>query len=136
MDKTLPPNFYTRATTDLFFSVSQFVADSSTQGATAESSSEAMDVDTEGDVSVAASEKQTDSAEGSSGKENQQAASTVDKKDSCEVEEKECLDSLSEQLNLTPLWETLSSCLRDLADTPDHHAVLVLQVSLATTNYK
>ena len=97
-----------------------------------------MDVDTEGDASVAASEKQTDSAEGSSGQENQQAtpAPTGDKKDSGEVEEKECLDSLSEQLNLTPLWETLSSCLRDLADTPDHHAVLVLQVSLATTNYK
>ena len=98
-----------------------------------------MDVDTEGDVSVAASEKQTDSAEGSSGnQENQQAtpAPTGDKKDSGEVvEEKECLDSLSEQLNLTPLWETLSSCLRDLADTPDHHAVLVLQVRLATTNY-
>ena len=103
-----------------------------------------MDVDTEGDVSsVAASEKPTDSAEGSSGnQENQQAtpaaaAPTGDKKDSGEVvEEKECLDSLSEQLNLTPLWETLSSCLRDLADTPDHHAVLVLQVSLPTTNYK
>ena len=100
-----------------------------------------MDVDTEGDVSVVASEKQTEgSAEGSSsGQENQQAtpAPTGDKKDSGEVvEEKECLDSLSEQLNLTPLWETLSSCLRDLADTPDHHAVLVLQVTLATTNYK
>ena len=99
-----------------------------------------MDVDTEGDVSsVAASEKQTEgSAEGSSSgnQENQQAAPTGDKKDSGEVvEEKECLDSLSEQLNLTPLWETLSSCLRDLADTPDHHAVLVLQVRLATTNY-
>ena len=99
-----------------------------------------MDVDTEGDASVAASEKQTDSAEGSSGQENQQAtpaaaAPTGDKKDSGEVEEKECLDSLSEQLNLTPLWETLSSCLRDLADTPDHHAVLVLQVSWARTNY-
>merc|ERR1712200_279392 len=25
------------------------------------------------------------------------------------------------------LWETLSACLRGLADTPDHHAVLVLQ---------
>ena len=96
-----------------------------------------MDVDTEGDVSVAASEKQTDSAEGSSGQENQQATPPAgDKKESCEVEEKECLDSLSEQLNLTPLWETLSSCLRDLADTPDHHAVLVLQVSLSTTNYR
>ena len=100
-----------------------------------------MDVDTEGDASVAAPEKQTDSAEGSSGQENQQAtpaaaaAPTGDKKDSGEVEEKECLDSLSEQLNLTPLWETLSSCLRDLADTPDHHAVLVLQVSWARTNY-
>ena len=119
-------------------SVSQFVADPSTQGATAESSSEAMDVDTGGgDVSVAAaSGKQTDpAAAGSSDQENQQATPAVptgDKKDSGVVDVKECLDSLSEQLNLTPLWETLSSCLRDLADTPDHHAVLVLQVSFAT----
>ena len=42
--------------------------------------------------------------------------------------EEECfLESLSDQLDLSQLWQTLSSCLRELADTPDHHAVLVLQ---------
>ncbi len=44
--------------------------------------------------------------------------------------EPEALDSLSEQLLLTNLWDTLSSCLRDLSDTPDHHAVLVLQATV------
>ena len=39
------------------------------------------------------------------------------------------LPSLSDELLLNTLWETLSACLRDLADTPDHHAVLVLQVT-------
>jgi E3 ubiquitin-protein ligase HUWE1 len=28
---------------------------------------------------------------------------------------------------LTTLWATLSNCLKELADTPDHHAVFVLQ---------
>merc|ERR1719192_80047 len=37
------------------------------------------------------------------------------------------LESLSEQLCLSDLWSTLSNCLKELADTPDHHAVLVLQ---------
>ena len=37
------------------------------------------------------------------------------------------LESLSEQLDLSELWSTLSDCLKELADTPDHHAVLVLQ---------
>merc|ERR1712142_1129545 len=36
----------------------------------------------------------------------------------------ECLESLSDQLTLTDLWATLSNCLKELADTPDHHAVL------------
>ncbi len=40
------------------------------------------------------------------------------------------LESLSEQLQLGSLWDTLSNCLKDLADTPDHHAVLVLQASV------
>ena len=40
------------------------------------------------------------------------------------------LPSLSEQLTLCNLWDTLSFCLRDLADTPDHHAVLVLQATV------
>ncbi|XP_033100282.1 E3 ubiquitin-protein ligase HUWE1-like [Anneissia japonica] len=34
---------------------------------------------------------------------------------------------LSEQLDLDNLWETLSDCLSSLSETPDHHAVLVLQ---------
>ena len=41
-----------------------------------------------------------------------------------------CLESLSELLSLENLWETLSSCLKDLAGTPDHHAVLVLQATV------
>ncbi|CAG2109884.1 unnamed protein product, partial [Medioppia subpectinata] len=36
-------------------------------------------------------------------------------------------DSLSNELHLDDLWQALSSCLLELADTPDHHAVLVLQ---------
>lgn len=36
-------------------------------------------------------------------------------------------DSLSSELLLEDLWQTLSACLLELADTPDHHAVLVLQ---------
>ena len=40
----------------------------------------------------------------------------------------ESLPSLSEQLQLDYLWQTLSSCLKDLEDTPDHHAVLVVRV--------
>eukprot|EP00092_Neocalanus_flemingeri_P041280 GFUD01044951.1.p1 GENE.GFUD01044951.1~~GFUD01044951.1.p1 ORF type:complete len:4316 (+),score=1501.53 GFUD01044951.1:136-13083(+) len=44
-----------------------------------------------------------------------------------ELDMPECLDSLSDQLTLTELWATLSNCLKELADTPDHHAVLVLQ---------
>ena len=43
------------------------------------------------------------------------------------MEEEGILESLSEELALDSLWSTLSSCLRELADTPDHHAVLVLQ---------
>lgn len=48
-----------------------------------------------------------------------------------EVETKDpILPSLSDQLTLCNLWDTLSACLRDLADTPDHHAVLVLQATV------
>lgn len=36
-------------------------------------------------------------------------------------------ESLSIQLKLDNLWECLSNCLLELADAPDHHAVLVLQ---------
>ena len=48
-----------------------------------------------------------------------------------ETEKKELVDtleSLSDQLILNSLWDTLSNCLKELAETPDHHAVLVLQV--------
>lgn len=34
---------------------------------------------------------------------------------------------LSELLNLDSLWSTLSDCLKELEETQDHHAVLVLQ---------
>merc|ERR1712141_676174 len=47
-----------------------------------------------------------------------------------DADKSECLESLSELLNLDNLWETLSSCLKDLAGTPDHHAVLVLQATV------
>ncbi|UYV80320.1 HUWE1 [Cordylochernes scorpioides] len=40
---------------------------------------------------------------------------------------KEVLTPLSSELDLDTLWETLSECLVELAETPDHHAVLVLQ---------
>lgn len=46
-----------------------------------------------------------------------------------EAEERPVLPNLSEQLRLDGLWDTLSTCLLQLADTPDHHAVLMLQVS-------
>lgn len=36
-------------------------------------------------------------------------------------------DMLSTELALDKLWDTLSECLLELADAPDHHAVLVLQ---------
>jgi E3 ubiquitin-protein ligase HUWE1 len=43
-------------------------------------------------------------------------------------EEKEIpLPRLSDLLRLDNLWETLGECLTELAKTPDHHAVLVLQ---------
>ncbi|XP_064633553.1 E3 ubiquitin-protein ligase HUWE1-like isoform X3 [Lineus longissimus] len=43
-------------------------------------------------------------------------------------EEKEIpLPRLSDLLKLDDLWETLGECLTELAKTPDHHAVLVLQ---------
>jgi len=44
-------------------------------------------------------------------------------------EEKTTLPLLSESLVLDNLWETLSACLLELEYTPDHHAVLVLQVN-------
>lgn len=36
-------------------------------------------------------------------------------------------ETLSSQLSLNDLWESLSDCLLELANAPDHHAVLVLQ---------
>lgn len=46
-------------------------------------------------------------------------------------EEKAALPLLSESLVLDNLWETLSACLLELEYTPDHHAVLVLQVRIS-----
>ena len=71
-------------------------------------------------------EKKTEETkEGEPAKEGQSTAMEV------ETEKKELVDtleSLSDQLILNSLWDTLSNCLKELAETPDHHAVLVLQV--------
>lgn len=53
-----------------------------------------------------------------------------EKEEKDEEEEEDSLASLSEELSLDELWDALSSCLRELADTPDHHAVLVLQATV------
>lgn len=53
-----------------------------------------------------------------------EAASSTPKEDKVKQEEQ---DSLSVELDLDKLWDTLSLCLLELADAPDHHAVLVLQ---------
>lgn len=50
------------------------------------------------------------------------------------VDEAKLLPRLSGLLELDSLWETLSQCLLELGHTPDHHAVLVLQVNLLTNN--
>ena len=44
-----------------------------------------------------------------------------------ESEENSKEATLSNQLQLEDLWESLSDCLLELANAPDHHAVLVLQ---------
>lgn len=50
-------------------------------------------------------------------------------------EEKPALPLLSESLVLDNLWETLSACLLELEYTPDHHAVLVLQVKIYISHF-
>jgi len=62
-----------------------------------------------------------------SGKMTSQAPPHTSTPMEVEPELPEVLESLSDQLTLTDLWATLSNCLKELADTPDHHAVLVLQ---------
>lgn len=37
------------------------------------------------------------------------------------------LPRLSDHLQLDDMWTTLGDCLTELAKTPDHHAVLILQ---------
>jgi len=89
--------------------------DSSLPVTSEDASEQPMEVD--GDDQVQTPQQPSDTAGPSS-------AATPSK----EAIDAECyLESLSEQLDLTQLWETLSACLRELADTPDHHAVLVLQ---------
>merc|ERR1712240_302944 len=68
--------------------------------------------------------KAEETKEGEPAKEGQSTAMEV------ETEKRELVDtleSLSDQLILSSLWDTLSNCLKELAETPDHHAVLVLQ---------
>jgi hypothetical protein len=62
----------------------------------------------------------TAAARTAKGKEPKETAAPID--------ELKLLPRLSALLNLDKLWETLSECLLELGHTPDHHAVLVLQV--------
>lgn len=55
---------------------------------------------------------------------DQPGPSSADKE---KKEEQPQLPRLSEQLNLDELWSMLGDCLKELALTPDHHAVLILQ---------
>ena len=57
-------------------------------------------------------------------------ATTPEASEVSEAAKEPSLPSLSDELLLNILWDTLSACLRDLADTPDHHAVLVLQATV------
>ena len=87
--------------------------------------SEAMDVETE------SSECTTDTNAGTSTAPPTTATTPAASTSAAATATKEpSLSSLSEQLLLGPLWDALSFCLKDLADTPDHHAVLVLQVRI------
>ena len=57
-----------------------------------------------------------------------EAMEVDDKKEEEEDEEEDPdLKSLSSQLNLDELWQALSACLDELAESTDTHAVLVLQ---------
>ena len=100
---------------------------SSTAAAATEAAagSEAMEVETE------SSESTTDTNAGTSTAPPTTATTPAASTSAAATATKEpSLSSLSEQLLLGPLWDALSFCLKDLADTPDHHAVLVLQVCL------
>ena len=72
-----------------------------------------------------AEEKKGEEAATKEAKEGQSTAMEVE---GAEKELVDTLESLSVQLTLNSLWDTLSNCLKELAETPDHHAVLVLQV--------
>ena len=52
---------------------------------------------------------------------------TVVEEEADEEDEGLILPPLSDQLQLEELWATLGQCLTELAQTTDHHAVLVLQ---------
>lgn len=51
-------------------------------------------------------------------------------------DENKLLPRLSSELQLEQLWSTLSECLLALGHTPDHHAVLVLQVGIPYLKYE
>lgn len=71
----------------------------------------------------------------SDGKDPSKGAAGGEAKDNLNdsVDEAKLLPRLSGLLELDSLWETLSQCLLELGHTPDHHAVLVLQVSTKFT---
>ena len=56
-----------------------------------------------------------------------QPGTSSQNQDSVELETSNNKETLSNQLQLNDLWESLSDCLLELANAPDQHAVLVLQ---------
>lgn len=75
-------------------------------------------------------EEEVDEAKAASPESMEVEGGKEDKPSTPSASTEPSLDSLSDQLHLCSLWDTLSACLRDLADTPDHHAVLVLQATV------
>lgn len=75
---------------------------------------------------IAPSEQAIPSASTSGGSHETPVSATVSM-DVDSQNDKTSEENLSTELKLENLWDTLSSCLLELAETPDHHAVLVLQ---------
>ncbi|CAG5120620.1 unnamed protein product, partial [Candidula unifasciata] len=87
---------------------------SQTQEENASGSEVHMEVDAHSSPAAAAAEKSEDKASGASSSLARAAGLPT-------------LPRLSEQLGLYELWVALGDCLAELARTPDHHAVLILQ---------
>ena len=82
----------------------------------------------EGDLLTADDAQQIIYNEDSTSKSDDEKKSAEDKMETNDVDEDDLqLVSLSRELDLTELWTALSSCLDELGESTDSHAVLVLQ---------